>query len=101
MAGSSEQQLVANAAATTVAGNGSRFAVTCGLLRQYMKEHSGSNGGGGFLPAVTAMSLMTGGADAEEEAPEVRKTMELFPQQAGTLKDTQERYAQTGRNTGT
>uniref|UniRef100_A0A0D9Z2Z3 Protein TIFY n=1 Tax=Oryza glumipatula TaxID=40148 RepID=A0A0D9Z2Z3_9ORYZ len=91
MAGSSEQQLVANAAAATVAGNGSRFAVTCGLLRQYMKEHSGSNGGGGFLPAVTAMSLMTGGADAEEEAPEVRKTMELFPQQAGTLKDTQER----------
>uniref|UniRef100_A0A0E0K9N7 Protein TIFY n=1 Tax=Oryza punctata TaxID=4537 RepID=A0A0E0K9N7_ORYPU len=97
MAGSDQQQ-VANAAATVVAGNGSRFAVTCGLLRQYMKEHSGSNGGGGgrrFLPAVTAMSLMTGGADAaavaEEEAPEVRKTMELFPQQAGTLKDSQER----------
>ncbi|KAF0891311.1 hypothetical protein E2562_009485 [Oryza meyeriana var. granulata] len=94
MAGS-EQRPVARAAA---AGSGSRFAVTCGLLRQYMKEHGGSNGGGRLLPAVTAMSLATGadaavGAAAAEEveAPEERKTMELFPQQAGTLKDSQER----------
>ncbi|KAL5210091.1 hypothetical protein ABZP36_005714 [Zizania latifolia] len=83
------------------AGNGSRFAVTCGLLRQYMKEHAGSNGGGRFLPAVP-MSIMSaadavvaaGGAAAAavEEAPEERrKTMELFPQQAGTLKGSQER----------
>ncbi|KAG8073704.1 hypothetical protein GUJ93_ZPchr0006g42934 [Zizania palustris] len=76
-------------------GNGSsRFAVTCGLLRQYMKEHAG----GRFLPAVP-MSVVVPGADdvvvgaaaVVEEAPEERKTMELFPQEAGTLKGSQER----------
>ncbi|KAG8043258.1 hypothetical protein GUJ93_ZPchr0738g18693 [Zizania palustris] len=80
-------------------GNGNcRFAVTCGLLRQYMKEHGGSR----LLPAVP-MSLMITAADAvvvaggaaaaavEEDAPGERKTMELFPQQAGTtLKGSQE-----------
>ncbi|KAL5218684.1 hypothetical protein ABZP36_019368 [Zizania latifolia] len=88
MAGGEQQ-----AAAKAAAGNGSRFAVTCGLLRQYMKEHAG----GRFLPAVP-MSVVVPGADAVvgaaavvEEAPEERKTMELFPQEAGTLKGSQER----------
>lgn len=71
----------------------SRFAVTCGLLRQYMKEQGG-NGGRCIAPIVT-MSLMPGadviGAAEAEAAPEERKTMELFPQQAGTLKGSQER----------
>lgn len=72
---------------------GSRFAVTCGLLRQYMKEQGG-NGGRCIAPVVT-MSLMPGadvvGAAEGEAAPEERKTMELFPQQAGTLKESHER----------
>ncbi|XP_006649501.2 protein TIFY 11c-like [Oryza brachyantha] len=99
MAGSEQRQVVK---AATAAGNGSRFAVTCGLLRQYMKERgAGSSGGGGrFLPAVTMSLMATAGADAgavgvaaaveEEEAPEEIKTMELFPQQAG-IKDSRER----------
>ncbi|RLN40953.1 hypothetical protein C2845_PM01G05090 [Panicum miliaceum] len=72
------------------AAAGSRFAVTCGLLRQYMKEQGG-NGASRLAPAV-AMGLVPG-ADAAAEEPEERKTavLELFPQQAGTLKDEQQR----------
>lgn len=63
------------------AAGGSRFAVTCGLLRQYMKEQ----GGNGAL-------RLAPGADAAEEGTEERKAvLELFPQQAGTLKDEQQR----------
>ncbi|KAL6649329.1 hypothetical protein ACP70R_013553 [Stipagrostis hirtigluma subsp. patula] len=77
-------------------GGGSRFAVTCGLLRQYMKEQGG-NGGRLLAPAV-AMSLVPS-ADvvvpvAAKEAPEeeTKTVLELFPQQAGTLaKDAQQR----------
>lgn len=79
------------AAEQSAKAGSSRFAVTCGLLRQYMKEQGG-NGGRCIAPIVT-MSLMPG-ADvigAAEAAPEERKTMELFPQQAGTLKGSQER----------
>jgi jasmonate ZIM domain-containing protein len=69
-----------------VAGGGSRFAVTCGLLRQYMKEQ-----GGRLAPAV-AMGLVPPGADAAAAEEEERKpVLELFPQQAGTLKDDQQR----------
>jgi len=65
----------------TKAGGGSRFAVTCGLLRQYMKEQ----GGNGAL-------RLAPGADAAEEGTEERKAvLELFPQQAGTLKDERQR----------
>jgi len=73
----------------TKAGGGSRFAVTCGLLRQYMKEQGG-NGALRLAPAV-AMGLVPG-ADAAEEGTEERKAvLELFPQQAGTLKDERQR----------
>ncbi|CAN6290472.1 unnamed protein product [Urochloa humidicola] len=60
-------------------GGGSRFAVTCGLLRQYMKEQ------GGCLAPAVAMGL----APAEEPE-ETKPVLELFPQQAGTLKDEQQ-----------
>jgi len=71
------------------AAGGSRFAVTCGLLRQYMKEQGG-NGALRLAPAV-AMGLVPG-ADAAEEGTEERKAvLELFPQQAGTLKDERQR----------
>jgi len=63
------------------AAGGSRFAVTCGLLSQYMKEQ----GGNGAL-------RLAPGADAAEEGTEERKAvLELFPQQAGTLKDERQR----------
>ncbi|KAL6660220.1 hypothetical protein ACP70R_002342 [Stipagrostis hirtigluma subsp. patula] len=88
MAGEQHQQPL-------VKPGGGRFAVTCGLLRQYMKEQGG-NGGRLLAPAV-AMSLVPS-ADvvvpaAAEAAPEETKTvLELFPQQAGTLaKDAQRR----------
>ncbi|CAL4912906.1 unnamed protein product [Urochloa decumbens] len=72
------------AVAVASGGGGSRFAVTCGLLRQYMKEQGG-NGARCLAPAV-AMGLVP----AEE--PEERKpVLELFPQQAGTLKDEHNR----------
>ncbi|XP_062210102.1 protein TIFY 11c-like [Phragmites australis] len=69
----------------------SRFAVTCGLLREYMKEQ-----GGRLLAPAVATSLMPAadvvGGVAEAVAPEETKTMlELFPQQAGTLKHSQQR----------
>jgi len=71
------------------AAGGSRFAVTCGLLSQYMKEQGG-NGALRLAPAV-AMGLVPG-ADAAEEGTEERKAvLELFPQQAGTLKDERQR----------
>uniref|UniRef100_A0A0A9BXQ1 Protein TIFY n=1 Tax=Arundo donax TaxID=35708 RepID=A0A0A9BXQ1_ARUDO len=77
------------------AGGGSRFAVTCGLLRQYMKEQGG-NGARCLAPAV-AMSLVPGadavgggGAEAVTTPEESKTVLELFPQQAGTLKDAQE-----------
>ncbi|GJN30470.1 hypothetical protein PR202_gb18779 [Eleusine coracana subsp. coracana] len=63
---------------------GSRFAVTCGLLRQYMKEQGG-------MPAM-AMNLMPGAAadvvvaSSTEPEEEGKAMLELFPQQAGTLK---------------
>ncbi|TKV97867.1 hypothetical protein SEVIR_9G522600v4 [Setaria viridis] len=75
-----------------VVAGGSRFAVTCGLLRQYMKEQGG-NGARRLAPAV-AMGLVPGAdaAAAVAEEPEERKpVLELFPQQAGTLKDEQQR----------
>lgn len=74
------------------AAGGSRFAVTCGLLRQYMKEQGGSGATRCLAPAV-AMSLMPEAADAAAAATtEERTTMlELFPQQAGTLKDERQR----------
>uniref|UniRef100_A0A0D9VQA2 Protein TIFY n=1 Tax=Leersia perrieri TaxID=77586 RepID=A0A0D9VQA2_9ORYZ len=85
--GVEQQQQVANKAAVMAGngGGGSRFAVTCGLLRQYMKEHGGGNGG-----RLTTMNLMTGGG-ADAAVPVERTTMELFPQQAGTLKESEER----------
>ncbi|EER95398.1 hypothetical protein BDA96_01G514600 [Sorghum bicolor] len=80
-----QQQQPAKAAAA-----GSRFAVTCGLLRQYMKEQGGSGATRCLAPAV-AMGLMPE-ADAAAAATEERTTvLELFPQQAGTLKDEQQR----------
>jgi len=85
MAAEQQQQQPAKAAAA-----GSRFAVTCGLLRQYMKEQGGSGATRCLAPAV-AMGLMPE-ADAAAAATEERTTvLELFPQQAGTLKDEQQR----------
>nr|CAB3501826.1 unnamed protein product [Digitaria exilis] len=70
-----QQQQLANKAV-----GGSRFAVTCGLLRQYMKEQ----GGNALAPAAMAMGLAPG---ADAAAAEGKTTvLELFPQQAGTLK---------------
>ncbi|TVU48186.1 hypothetical protein EJB05_07813 [Eragrostis curvula] len=73
----------------------SRFAATCGLLRQYMKEQGG-NAAVRLAPAM-AMSLMpgadaAGGVTEAVPAPEEGKIMlELFPQQPGTLKASRER----------
>ncbi|CAD6202356.1 unnamed protein product [Miscanthus lutarioriparius] len=70
---------------------GSRFAVTCGMLRQYMKEQGGSGATRCLAPAV-AMGLMPEADAAVAAATEERTTvLELFPQQAGTLKDEQQR----------
>ena len=70
----------------TRGAGGSRFAAACGLLRQYMKEQVGRE-------AAVTMDLMPGAncvAGAEER---IKKTMELFPQRAGTLNDnSHERY---------
>jgi len=75
------------------AAGGSRFAVTCGLLSQYMKEQGG-NGALRLAPAV-AMGLApvadAAAAAAEEGTEERKAVLELFPQQAGTLKDEQQR----------
>jgi jasmonate ZIM domain-containing protein len=57
-------------------------------LRQYMKEQGG-NGALRLAPAV-AMGLVPG-ADAAEGTEERKAVLELFPQQAGTLKDEQQR----------
>lgn len=76
------------------AAAGSRFAVTCGLLRQYMKEQGGSGATRCLAPAV-AMGLVpeAGAAAAASQATTEERTtvLELFPQQAGTLKDEQQR----------
>lgn len=75
------------------AAGGSRFAVTYGLLRQYMKEQGGSGATRCLAPAV-GVGLMpeADAAAAAAEATEERTTvLELFPQQAGTLKDEQQR----------
>lgn len=81
-----QQQPTAKAAA----GGGSRFAVTCGLLRQYMKEQGGSGATRCLAPSV-AMGLMPEHDAAASAATEERTTvLELFPQQAGTLKDEQQ-----------
>nr|CAB3504229.1 unnamed protein product [Digitaria exilis] len=65
----------------------SRFAVTCGLLRQYMREQQqqpGSLDGGAFrLPPLV-------GAEEVEDAVDGR-TMLLFPTHAGTLQLSQDR----------
>ena len=65
---------------------GSRFAAAFGLLRQYMKDQPGGG--------VVTVGLMPGGGDGVEAvAPEERiRTMELFPQQAGMVRDSRERY---------
>ncbi|XP_037419557.1 protein TIFY 11c-like [Triticum dicoccoides] len=65
------------------AAGGSRFAVAFGLLRQYMREQ----------PGVVTVGLSPGGGDGVEAvAPEQRiRTMELFPQQAGTVRGSHER----------
>uniref|UniRef100_A0ACD5WI48 Uncharacterized protein n=1 Tax=Avena sativa TaxID=4498 RepID=A0ACD5WI48_AVESA len=65
-----------------VAG-GSRFASSCGLLRQYMMQQSGGRG-------AATMGLMPGaqeGVAAVALDERIKKTMELFPQRGGTLKD--------------
>ncbi|XP_037426349.1 protein TIFY 11c-like isoform X1 [Triticum dicoccoides] len=64
---------------------GSRFAAAFGLLRQYMKDQPGGG--------VVTVGLMPGGGDGVEAvAPEERiRTMELFPQQAGMVRDSRER----------
>lgn len=68
------------------AAGGSRFAAAFGLLRQYMKEQPGAGAGG----MVTVQGLVPDGAEAV--APEQRiRTMELFPQQAGTVRGSHER----------
>lgn len=74
------------------AGAGSRFAVTYGLLRQYMKEQGGSGATRSLAPAVGVGLMPEADAAAAAEATEERTTvLELFPQQAGTLKDEQQR----------
>ena len=66
------------------AAGSSRFAVTCGLLRQYMtREHQQQMGGlaGAFrLPTLS---------EAEETTD--ARTMQLFPTRAGTSQPSQER----------
>lgn len=57
---------------------GTRFAVTCGLLRQYMKEQ------GAAMRLAPAMAITL--APQPEKAEEGTTMLELFPQEAGTLK---------------
>lgn len=91
MAADEHQQQHAKAAA------GGMFAVTCGLLRQYMREQGG-NGARCLAPAAVAVGLMPAAppedAAADHQAPLAETTtttvLELFPQQAGTLKDDQQ-----------
>ncbi|KAM3063054.1 hypothetical protein ACUV84_006021 [Puccinellia chinampoensis] len=65
----------------TQGAGGSRFAAAFGLLRQYMKEQPGGRG------AAVTMDLMPGANCVEGAEERIKKTMELFPQQAGTLND--------------
>ncbi|EAZ15951.1 hypothetical protein OsJ_31397 [Oryza sativa Japonica Group] len=53
------------------AGSSSRFAVTCGLLSQYMRERQQPQ------PPVTVLEAV-----AEEEEEEDARTMQLFPPRA-------------------
>ncbi|XP_020167950.1 protein TIFY 11c [Aegilops tauschii subsp. strangulata] len=71
------------------AAGGSRFAAAFGLLRQYMREQPGAGGGG----MVTVGLMPGGGVDGVDAVtPEQRiRTMELFPQQAGTVRGSHER----------
>jgi len=65
----------------TVAGS-ARFAAAFGLLRQYMKEQPGG--------AVT-MPGAADGVDAVAREERFLRTMELFPQQAGTVRASHQR----------
>jgi jasmonate ZIM domain-containing protein len=77
-------------------GSSSRFAVTCGLLRQYMKEQGGNCV---RLAPAMATSLMPPGADVASAAAEGKKAtvLELFPQQPGTLKRASSAHAERTR----
>uniref|UniRef100_N1R298 Uncharacterized protein n=1 Tax=Aegilops tauschii TaxID=37682 RepID=N1R298_AEGTA len=77
------------------AAGGSRFAAAFGLLRQYMREQPGAGGGG----MVTVGLMPGGGVDGVDAVtPEQRiRTMELFPQQAGTVRGSHERSDDQGR----
>ncbi|KQJ96460.1 protein TIFY 11d isoform X1 [Brachypodium distachyon] len=62
-----------------MAGNSNRFAVTCGLMRQYMREQQQQQqaGGGGGAPRSLALSLGLPSPDEPADAP--RRTMQFFP----------------------
>ncbi|KAF8720602.1 hypothetical protein HU200_023671 [Digitaria exilis] len=66
------------------ASSSSRFAVTCGLLRQYMREQQQQQ-----QPGSLDMPPLVGAAE-DEDAVDGR-TMQLFPTQTGTLQPSQER----------
>jgi jasmonate ZIM domain-containing protein len=64
------------------AGNNTRFAVTCGLLRQYMREQQ--HLAGAFrLPPPLVVETTTTMEKGDEDTPDGR-TMQLFPTRAGT-----------------
>ncbi|RCV42899.1 hypothetical protein SEVIR_9G255300v4 [Setaria viridis] len=66
------------------AGN-TRFAVTCGLLRQYMREQQlGALDGAFRLPPLVETTT-------EKDEDTDGRTMQLFPTRAGTLQPSQER----------
>ncbi|CAN6305306.1 unnamed protein product [Urochloa humidicola] len=68
------------------AGGSSKFAATCGLLRQYMREQQQLGG----LDASLRLPPLVETTDKDDEDTDGR-TMQLFPTRAGTLQPSQER----------
>ncbi|KAL5225673.1 hypothetical protein ABZP36_012312 [Zizania latifolia] len=67
------------------AAHSSRFAVTCGLLRQYMREQQQQQQ---QQPAPVTSFLGMIAAAAEEQEEEDDRTMQLFPPRAGVQPST-------------
>ncbi|CAN6283101.1 unnamed protein product [Urochloa humidicola] len=74
------------------AGGSSKFAATCGLLRQYMREQQQLGGvdGGLRLPPLVETT------DKDDEDADGR-TMQLFPTRAGTLQPSEERQEEQAK----
>ncbi|CAN6293691.1 unnamed protein product [Urochloa humidicola] len=76
------------------AGGSSRFAATCGLLRQYMREQQQPQQLGG-LDAALRLPPLVETTDNDEDAD--GRTMQLFPTRAGTFQPSQERQEEQAK----